>query len=223
MHVIVAGGGLIGEQVARALGVGETTVSVVELDPTRAADLTARGLHVVPGSASSPRRLEAAGALRADVLVASTGHDEENLVIAALARRHFAIARVVATVRDDENRWLYDQSWGVDAAFSSASALVALIESATGSARAVRLTELPDEGLVIMEVNVTDTSRARGQTGTSLSLGGATLVAIVRAGAVLSPEPTVVLVPGDRALVVTAPDGETAVHDAFYDAGDASS
>ena len=222
MHIIVAGGGLIGEQVARALAVGETTVSVVELDPARAADLTARGLRVVPGSASSPRRLEEAGALRADVLIASTGLDEENLVIAALARRHFAIARVVATVRDEANRWLYDQSWGVDAAFSSVSALVALIESATGSARALRLTELPDEGLFLMEVNITDASRARGQPVTSLSLRGATLVAIVRAGAVLLPDPTLILARGDRALVVTAPDGESAVHDAFYDAEDAN-
>ncbi|MGC8511104.1 MAG: potassium channel family protein [Acidimicrobiales bacterium] len=222
MHIIVAGGGMIGEQVARALSVGETTVSVVELDPTRAADLTARGLHVVSGSASSPRRLEAAGALRADVLVASTGRDEENLVIAALARRHFAIARVVATVRDEANRWLYDQSWGVDAAFSSATALVALIESATGSARALRLTELPDEGLVIMEVNVTDASRALGQPVASLSLGAGTLVAVVRAGAVLAPDPTLYLARGDRALIVTAPDGEPTVRDAFYDAEEAS-
>ncbi len=221
MHVIVAGGGMIGEQVARALGVGDTTVIVVESDPTRAADLTARGLHVVLGRASSPRRLEAAGALRADVLVACTGRDEENLVIAALARRHFAIARVVATVHDDANQWLYDQSWGVDAAFSAATTLVALIESATGSTRAVRLGELPGPGLVLLEITVTDASRVRGQPVSALPLDGGTLVAVVRAGAVLVADPTLHLMPGDRALVVTAPDHESAVRDALDDTGGA--
>ncbi len=221
MHLIVAGGGTIGEQVARALNTGDTTVSVVELDPARAADLTARGLHVVLGNASAPRRLEAAGALRADVLVASTGRDEENLVIAALAHRHFAIARVVATVRDDANRWLYDESWGVDAAFSSATALVALIESATGSARALRLTEIPGEGLVLMEVNVTSASRVLDHPVTALPLTRGTLVAVVRAGAVLVPDATLRLQRGDRALVLTAPGDEPAVRDAFYDHGGA--
>jgi trk system potassium uptake protein TrkA len=218
MHIIVAGGGLVGEQVARALGAGSTMVSVVELDPARAADLAERGLHVVAGSASSPRRLEAAGALRADALVACTGRDEENLVIAALARRHFAIARVVATVHDDANQWLYDQSWGVDAAFSSATALVALIEAATGSSHAVRLTELPNDGLVLIDATVTDASSVLGQPVTSSALGGGTLVAVLRAGVVLVPDPSLRLARGDRALVVTTPDAERAVRDAFDDA-----
>ena len=224
MHIIVAGGGMIGEQVARALGVGDTTVSVVERDPIRAADLAARGLDVILGSATSPRRLEDAGALHAGVLVASAGHDEENLVIAALARRHYAIARVIAVVRDDANRWLYDQSWGVDAAFSAATTLVALIESATGSARAVRLTELPGDGLVLVQVTLTDASRAVGQPVSTLGLGlaGGTLVAVVRAGAVLVADPALHLAPGDRALIVATPEGEPAVRDAFDGAGSAS-
>jgi trk system potassium uptake protein TrkA len=66
------------------------------------------------------------------VLVACTERDPENLVICFLAKRHLEIPRVVARINDDANRWLFDNFWGVDAAISSAGALMALIEEATG-------------------------------------------------------------------------------------------
>jgi trk system potassium uptake protein TrkA len=132
MRVIVAGGGTVGGQVARALVSSGNQVIVVESDKERAASLAAAGLKVVTGDAWVAATLEAAGALRADVLVACTERDEENLVICFLAKRHLDIPRVVARINDDANRWLFDSFWGVDAAISSAGALMALIEEAAG-------------------------------------------------------------------------------------------
>jgi trk system potassium uptake protein TrkA len=130
MKVIVAGGGTVGAQVARALVASNHQVIVVESDAERAAHVAATGLEVVTGNASVATSLEAAGALRADVLVACTERDEENLVISVLAKRHLEIPRVVARINDDANRWLFDEFWGVDVAISSAAALVALIDQA---------------------------------------------------------------------------------------------
>jgi trk system potassium uptake protein TrkA len=132
MRVIVAGGGTVGGQVARALVSPGNQVIVVESDKERAASVAATGLEVVTGNAWVAATLEAAGALRADVLVACTERDPENLVICFLAKRHLEIPRVVARINDDANRWLFDNFWGVDAAISSAGALMALIEEATG-------------------------------------------------------------------------------------------
>lgn len=132
MRVIVAGGATVGGQVARALVSTGNQVIVVESEKERAASLTAAGLEVVTGNAWVAATLEAAGALRADVLVACTERDEENLVICFLAKRNLEIPRVVARINDDANRWLFDNFWGVDAAISSAGALMALIEEATG-------------------------------------------------------------------------------------------
>ena len=217
MHIIVAGGGAVGEQVARALGASGNTVVVIEQDATRASGLAARGMNVVAGDACAPRRLEAAGALHADVLVACTALDEENLVISALSRRHFEIPRVVATVRDDANRWLFDQDWGVDAAISSASALVVLIEEATGSASTVRLADLANAGLILVEVSVTAASAAKGATVAELSLPEGDLVAVViRDGSPMPVDDALRLRVGDRVLVVTDPQGEALVHGVFY-------
>jgi len=60
--------------------------------------------------------LEEAGALKADVLVATTGDDEDNLVISLLAKRQFDVPRVVARNNYPENRWLFNERWGVDVA-----------------------------------------------------------------------------------------------------------
>ena len=202
MHIIVAAG---------------NTVAIVEEDPARATALTARGLQVITGNACAPGRLEAAGALHADVLVACTGRDEDNLIISMMARRRFDVPRIVATVRDDANRWLFDASWGVDAAISAASALVTLIEEATGSAQTVRLADLAGSGLTLVETNITAASAARGKTVADLRLPpGDTVATVVRRGSTVPVNPALRLRTGDRVLVVTGPDGEKRIHDAFY-------
>ena len=217
MHIIVAGGGTIGQRVAQAVHEGGNTVAIVEQDPARAAELTAQGLQVVTGNACAPGRLEAAGALHANVLVACTGRDEDNLIISVMARRRFEVPRIVATVRDDANRWLFDASWGVDAAISAASALVTLIEEATGSAQTVRLADLAGSGLTLVETNITAASAARGKTVADLRLPpGDTVATVVRRGSTVPVNPALRLRTGDRVLVVTGPDGEKRIHDAFY-------
>jgi trk system potassium uptake protein TrkA len=220
MHVIVAGGGTVGQRVAEALHAGGNTVVIVETDTGRAAQLAARGLQVVTGTACAPRRLEAAGALHADVLVACTGRDEDNLIVSVLGRRHFDIPRIVATVRDDANRWLFDASWGVDAAISAASALVTLIEEATGSAQTVRLADLTGAGLALVETNITTGSAARGKTVADLRLSpDDTVVTVVRGGKPVRADHAFRFRTGDRVLVVTSPGGEEHIHDAFYPGG----
>ncbi len=219
MHIIVAGGGTVGQRVAQALHAAGNTVVVIEANAARAHQLTTRGLQVITGNACQSRRLEAAGALHADVLVAATGRDEENLIISVLARRHFEVPRIVATVRDDANRWLFDADWGVDAAISAASALVNLIEEATGSARTIRLADLA-AGLVLLDTNLTTASTAPGTAVADLDLpSGAIVTAVVRDGKPVPGSETLQLRVGDRVLVVTTPDGEQRVHNAFYPGG----
>lgn len=130
MHILVAGGGRLGGQAARLLCDAGHDVVVVEADPARAATLRAQGLPVAEGNACSVAVLEAAGGLRAQVLMACTGLDEQNLVVALLAKRRLEVPRVVASVNDEANRWLFDESWGVDVAVSPASSLVGMVEPA---------------------------------------------------------------------------------------------
>lgn len=133
MNVIVAGGGRLGADLAVALaGAGHevTLVATGGAEPLPPGPGTVRTMAADP---LDPAGLEAAGALRADVLVACTPADHDNLAAAALARRRFDVPRVVALVNDPEHAWLFDESWGVDAAVSSSvilGSLVAEVEAA---------------------------------------------------------------------------------------------
>jgi trk system potassium uptake protein TrkA len=102
-------------------------VTVIDTEAGRESALAKAGLRAVRGDALVPSTLEAAGALRADVLVACTQSDEDNLVISLLAKNHFNVPRVIARVNDPANDELFDQSWGVDALVSPATALVSMI------------------------------------------------------------------------------------------------
>lgn len=215
-RIIVAGGGRVGRQIASELSGPGNGVTVVDRDRHRAAELERMGLRVVCGDACVAEILEEAGGLSADVLVACTGRDEENLVIATVAKRHLEIPRVVARVNDIADRWLFDESSGVDAAISSALSVVALIEEATGSAPVVRLADLAALGLVMIEANVGIRSPANRKRLSELGLAEGDIVAtVIRHGHPLKVDEDIRLAVTDRVLLLTDADGEARVHAAF--------
>ncbi|HWF80000.1 MAG TPA: NAD-binding protein [Streptosporangiaceae bacterium] len=131
MRIIVIGGTGLPEQVAEALHQAGDEVTIIDTEPGRDPAPAKAGLRAVRGDPLVLTTLEAAGALRADVLVACTRTDEDNLVISYLAKKHYKIATVIARVNDPATEELFDQSWGVDALASPASALVSMIRHAS--------------------------------------------------------------------------------------------
>jgi len=127
MRIIVVGGAGLAEQVATALELAGHEVSVIDTDPGRESALARAGLRAVRGDPTVPATLEAAGAHRTDVLIAGSRSDETNLVVSLLAKKHFAIPRVISRVNDSANEDLFDDAWGVDALVSPSTAVVALV------------------------------------------------------------------------------------------------
>ena len=136
MNVIVVGAGRLGRQFARVLAGAGNAVTVVDQNPATAGKVDTR---FVAGDGCEPTVLEEAGAYAADLLVATTGEDEDNLVVSLLAKRQFQVARVVARINDADNTWLFDERWGIDVAVPSAAPLISLIEEATGAFDTVSL------------------------------------------------------------------------------------
>jgi trk system potassium uptake protein len=205
MRAIVVGAGRLGQEMANALAVEHNEVTIVETDRMLVERL--RGnckARVLLGDAANPVVLEEAGALRADVLVAVAGQDQVNLVISLLAKRHFDIPRVVARVNDAENRWLFNERWGVDVAVSASATLLSLIQEATSAADTVGLLTLGKAGVGLIETTLTEQSSAVGKKLADLPLPPGSIVAtVVRAGQPNVPGGSFVLQPGDEVLVVS--------------------
>ncbi|WP_460105318.1 potassium channel family protein [Streptomyces sp. YKOK-J1] len=217
MKVLIAGAGRLGTQIAQVLSAARNDVTLVEHDDDRVAELGGlRQVRVVAGDACRPEVLEHAGALACDLVVATTGRDEDNLVIALLAKRQFGVGRVAARVNEEENSWLFDQRWGVDVAVPSATPLISLIEEATGATDTVALLRLSKAGVEVIETAITEESRAAGRTLGEIALPAGTVVAtVVRDGRPTVPRPEERLLPGDELLLVSHEATEREIHAAF--------
>ena len=215
MNILVVGAGRLGEQAAHLLAAAGHRTTVIDQDQSHLDRLD--GAHrLIRGDGCEPAVLEAAGALRADLLVAATGEDEDNLVIALLAKRQFAVGRVLARTNDPDNAWLFDQRWGVDVALPAATPLVSLIEEAAGVSDTIVLMRLAAAGVELIETRIDETSSAAGRALADLTLPPATVVAaVVHNGQPTVPEPGYRFHPGDTVLVVTSGAREQDIHETF--------
>lgn len=217
MRALIAGAGRLGVQIADALTGSGYELTVVERDDERIAELASRLRgRLVSGDACEPAVLEDAGARVADLLVAATGEDEDNLVISLLAKRQFGVSRVAARVNEVENAWLFDERWGVDIAVPAAAPLISLIEEASGTADTVVLLRLAKAEVSLITTTITSRSRSAGRDLAGVPLPAGTLVAaVVREGTPLAAEPSVRLRPGDELLIVSETAGEQQIQEAF--------
>ncbi|MEU3885124.1 TrkA family potassium uptake protein [Streptomyces sp. NPDC029041] len=218
MNVLIAGAGRLGTQIAQVLSAARNEITLIDIDDDRVAELGSRlpGVRLVTGDACEPALLEHSGALAADLVIATTGDDEDNLVISLLAKRQFSVARVAARVNDADNAWLFDGRWGVDVAVPAATPLISLIEEATGATDTVALLRLSKAGVDVIETAITPQSRAVGQALGDVRLPEGTVVAtIVRDGQPTVPDPAIRLRAGDELLLVSHSATEQEIHAAF--------
>jgi trk system potassium uptake protein len=217
MKALIAGAGRLGTQIADVLAGTGYELTIVDRDDDRVAELAARSVgRLVPGDACEPAVLEKAGARAADLLVATTGEDEDNLVISLLAKRQFAVPRVAARVNDPDNSWLFDEKWGVDIAVPAAASLISLIEEAGGLADTVSLLRLGKADVTLIETLITARSRTVGRGLADVPLPAGTIVAaVVRRGIPMVPDAALRLQAGDELLVVSSTADEHDIHAVF--------
>ncbi|MFB8754606.1 potassium channel family protein [Streptomyces nigra] len=217
MKALIAGAGRLGSQIAQVLTAAHNDVTLVDIDERRVAELEGHlPVRLVEGDACEPALLEHAGAHTADLVLATTGRDEDNLVISLLAKRQFAVPRVAARVNEEENAWLFDQNWGVDTAIPAATPLVSLIEEATGATDTVALLRLSKAGVDVIETAITPRSRASGRPLADIELpAGSVIATVIRAGQPTVPTPEMRLRPGDELLVVSHAATEQEIRAAF--------
>jgi trk system potassium uptake protein TrkA len=210
IRIAVAGAGNVGSFVAEDLSVKGHDIVVIEQDPAVIA-LVRPELEVswVKGDACELHTLDAAVLSSCEVVVAATGDDEDNLVISLLAKQEFAVPRVVARVNHPDNEWLFTESWGVDVAVSMPHLLTSLVEEAVSVGDLVRLLNLEQGKVALLEVTLDEGSPAADKTIGELRLPpDCTIVAIVRERHVATPSDETPLQVGDEVMALAAPEAE---------------
>ena len=203
MKVIVVGAGTLGRRVVAYIHQQHDVVAI-ERDEERAAAVGQEfGIKVVQGDGDEPRVLLEAGTDQADVLVASTGDDEDNLVAALLAKNEFRVKKVIAACRNPRNRWLYNRSWGVDVVVDSAQIVARLIEEEATLSDVVTLLQLREGEFSVTAVAVAPDSKLIGKRISDLNLPlGCTAAALLHGSEVVQPASLTTIAAGDELLLI---------------------
>jgi trk system potassium uptake protein TrkA len=216
MRIVIVGAGKVGTYIAADLIAHGHDVVIVERDSLRIERRRAlpelASASWVAADACEVSELTRAHPEDADVLVAVTGDDEDNLVVSLLAKQEFAVPRVLARVNHPSNEWMFDELWGVDVAVSAPHLLSALVEEAVSVGSLVRLLQVAGGRARLAEVTLGATSPAIGRAIADAGLPrGSSIVAIVRAGDVVVPHGDTVFHQGDEVLALVSDDTEAAV------------
>ena len=119
---------MVGFHLTRALFNAGHEVFVVDTDSKRVSELIEHfGNIALKGDGSEPSIQAAAGVARADILIATTGADEDNLAACQLAKHRFNVPKTVTLINNPEDENLFD-ILGVDVVLSSTQLLLAAIE-----------------------------------------------------------------------------------------------
>jgi len=209
MYVIVAGGGKVGFYLTQHLLAEGHEVLLVERNAARASEINEiLGAVAITGDGAEAGTLAAAGAPRADVVVAVTGEDEDNLVVCQIAREKFHVGRTIARVNNPKNEHLF-RMLGVDVTVSQTNYILNLIEQAIPDRSFVHLLNLQQEDLAIVDAKISETSAVAHRALAEIELPGNTaIVAIARGAQVIVPSPATDLLPGDDVIAIAHQDQE---------------
>ena len=126
--MIIVGAGKVGAETARWLIEADQEITVIDRNPDRCAAIEEElGSVAVAGDATESAVLRGAGAIRADVVIATGSVDEENLVICQMAKHLFNVERVMSIVSISEHVDLFNRL-GIDVTVDTTAIQVAELQ-----------------------------------------------------------------------------------------------
>ncbi|MFN8015806.1 MAG: TrkA family potassium uptake protein [Acidimicrobiia bacterium] len=210
MNIVIVGGGINGKYVSLELCQIGHDVTVIDRDFKveelwSIANMRGYELSVIVGDGCEMKTLADADAQNADVLIACTGDDEDNLVISLLAKQEFGVPKVIARVNHPKNEWLFNDHWGIDRAVSPSHLLTSLVEEEVSRDKIVELLSFDDGRVELVETTLSEQSPLVGKTVSELNIPReCSLVAVVREGHVVFPRNETVISSGDELVLLSS-------------------
>ncbi|MBA3436557.1 MAG: NAD-binding protein [Thermoleophilaceae bacterium] len=203
MYILIVGAGKVGWNLARELVEKENEVIAIESSRRRYEVVEEELEHSIQyGDGTELWVLERAGIERADLVIAVTGDDEDNILICQMAREKYGVERVVARCNNPRNLQHFELL-GVKPAISATDLILRLIEHEVPKYGLVHLLDLKEERLEIIEMEVEEGSHADGVQVADLGLpDGSLVISILRDGGGFVPKGDSVVRAGDEVLLV---------------------
>lgn len=225
MKIVIAGAGSVGTAIATDLASRHHDVVVLEqrldvVEKTR-EQLQSPQIRIEHGDACEVNFLQRTGLREADVVIAATGDDEDNLVVSWLSKQEFGVPRVIARVNNSRNEWLFDANWGVDVHVSTPSLITSLVDEAVEVGSVVHLLDVAHGKMELVEVTLTSDARVIQENLTLAEIGlpdVARVVAVVRDELPLSPSSSMTFLEHDHVVVLVRKGEQASITSMFCSA-----
>jgi trk system potassium uptake protein TrkA len=217
MYIIVVGGGRLGYYLLKGLLNEGHEVLLLEKDARICRNIVEEmGSVCYRGDGCEAATLAEVGTGRADMLVAVTGDDEDNLVACQVAKHMHNVPRTIARIRNPQNEELF-KKLGVDVTVSATTIILEALEREVPTHPLTHLLTIEEKGLVIVDVKISPESTTVGKTVKELSLPKESKLALIipSQGGARAPAANTVLRAGDQIIAVTPPESEEALRTAL--------
>lgn len=208
MFILIAGGGRVGYYLSRDLLEKGHEVSLIEKNLTVCAQINEElGSITVNGDASDPQIMENAGVGRADIVVAATGDDEDNLIITQVAKTKFNVPFTIARIINLRNKEIFLRL-GVDATVSQTELIFSMIEDAMAYKGLIATLPIVHQvDVEVEEISIPENSPAADQTLRDLPIPkNCNIAMIIRGKESIIPNGDTKLQPKDLAICIVKQD-----------------
>ena len=217
MYILVVGVGRLGYYLIKALIDEGHEVLGIEKSATVCETVTDElGSVCIRGDGCEAATLNEAGTGRADMLIAVTGDDEDNLVSCQVAKHKYNVPFTIARIRNPKNKTIF-KKLGIDATVSSTNIILEYIEKEVPTHPLTHLMTFEGEGMEIVEVRIPPESTTVGKPVKELSLPPESILSLIirKRQKPLIPRANTILQAEDQIIAVTTPESEEALRAAL--------
>lgn len=224
MNILIVGGGKVGYYLAKTLLAYHHKVKIIELKHKICEKIADElNIPVYNGDATEIEVLKDAEASKADIMIALTGKDEENLIACQLAKSDFAVKKTIARVNNPKNTKIF-RTLGVDFPISSTSLIADIIEEEVDYAGMETITTIKNNEVVICKLEIKKNSPVRNKKIKDIMIPkDCMLASIIKSQGVMKPDGQLFLEEGDWVILVSSFANKNLLRNTFVGADDKGS
>ena len=211
MYIVIVGGGKVGVYLSNFLLNDGHQVAIIEAKENVAKALSENmqgPFLVIRGDGCEVSRQEDAGVDHADIFVAATGRDEDNLAACEIANRVFEVQRCIARVNNPKNLRIF-RRLGIESISSTALIARMIQEEATLGSMSVAVAMTNDD-LALLDITVPGMQYHDNETGVrALDIefeDGIRMVAVNHGDEIEVVGQNTMIHPGDEVIVAADTD-----------------
>ncbi|MDD3253591.1 MAG: NAD-binding protein [Lachnospiraceae bacterium] len=210
-NILLVGGRSKAKSLATSLmhrGYRVTVINEIYEDCLKLAEIDK--LTVIQGDGTKPFVLEDANAGSADIAIALTNKDEDNLVICELCKKQFHVKKTVALVSDPKKTEFF-YSMGIDRVVCAIAAITDIIEQQAVVDKMATLVPIGEGRVSIAEVPITNAAPVIGKKLWEINLPKQVIIGcILRGDTTMVPRGDTRILAGDMLVLISSDKQEMA-------------